>query len=248
MTQTSRGRGRIGILVPFTNTNLEADMAMLCPQGVVMHYARMGGYDLDEIPDESQMENMGAADLSEPLRLIAGVKPDVILYGCTSATLTHGPGFDQALSKGIMQDLGIPTVTAAGALVLALQSLEVKDLAFASPYVSNINKTAIDFLQTYGFNIVSSTDIDATLDNYGQGSLTPDQIYALAKQADNENVQAIVLSCTDMRAVETVTKLESELNKPIITSNQALLFCALKHLNIPVDEVNCGVLFNKENV
>ena len=63
----SRGRARFGILVPFTNKNLEPDMALLQPEGVSMHFARMGGYDADEIPDEAQMQGLGAADLEEPL-------------------------------------------------------------------------------------------------------------------------------------------------------------------------------------
>ena len=70
--QGSRGRARIGVLVPFTNTNLEADLAMLCPPGVTLHYARLGDYDEDEIPDEKQMAGLGDADLSEPLRLLMG--------------------------------------------------------------------------------------------------------------------------------------------------------------------------------
>lgn len=78
MTTPSRGNGRIGVLVPFTNTNLEPDMALLCPPGVSMHFARLGGYDVDAIPDAGQMAGLGAADLDEPLRLLAGVRPDVI--------------------------------------------------------------------------------------------------------------------------------------------------------------------------
>ncbi len=243
MNWSSRGRARIGILVPFTNTNLEADMAMLCPAGVTMHYARLGGYDLDEIPDENQMAGLGATDLTEPLTLLAGVKPDVIMYGCTSATLTHGPDFDLGLSRNILNKWNIPTVTAAGSLVHALNTLNIKKIGFASPYVENINKDAIDFLEKSGFETVSSAHVDERLDNYGQGDLTPDNVRELALQADNEQVQAIVLSCTDMRAVEVVTQLEAELNKPVITSNQAMLFNALEYINVKADEVNCGILF-----
>ena len=43
--------------------------------------------DEDEIPDEDQMAGLGAADMQEPLRLLLGAKPDVVIYGCTSATL-----------------------------------------------------------------------------------------------------------------------------------------------------------------
>jgi maleate isomerase len=31
----SRGRARIGVLVPFTNTNLEPDLALMAPAGPV---------------------------------------------------------------------------------------------------------------------------------------------------------------------------------------------------------------------
>ena len=110
---TSRGRARFGVLVPFTNTNLEPDMALMRPGGVSLHFARMGGYDEDEIPMNPDAR-IGAADLDEPLHLLMGAKPDVVFYGCTSATLTHGPEFDRQLAARISADSGAKTVTAAG--------------------------------------------------------------------------------------------------------------------------------------
>ena len=247
MSWSSRGRARIGILVPFTNTNLEADMAMLCPPGVTMHYARLGGYDIDEIPDENQMAGLGASDLSEPLRLLAGVKPNVIMYGCTSATLTHGSDFDLDLSRKILSKWNIPTVTAAGSLVYALQSLGIKKIGFASPYVESINKDAIKFLSKSGFVTVSSAHVEEELDNYGQGNLMPDKVCDLARKANSKQAQAIVLSCTDMRAAEVVNQLEAEFNKPVVTSNQAMLFAALQYVDVAANKVDCGLLFKKEH-
>ena len=122
----SRGRARFGILVPFTNTNLEADFALMRPAGISMHFSRLGGYDEDEIPDETQMQGLGASDLEEPLRLFMGIKPDVVIYGCTSATLTHGPEFDRQLTAKIKASSGAATVTAAGALVDALNVLNAE--------------------------------------------------------------------------------------------------------------------------
>ena len=158
----SRGRARFGVLVPFTNTNLEPDMALLRPDGVSMHFARMGGYDADEIPDASQMQSLGSSDLEDPLRLLSGVKPDVVLYGCTSATLTHGPAFDQALTERIASDSGALTVTAAGALVAALSALGVTRIGFASPYVPAINDVAISFLADFGVQTVPGWEPLAT--------------------------------------------------------------------------------------
>lgn len=227
MTQ-SRGRARFGVLVPFTNTNLEPDMALLRPDGVSLHFARLGGYDQDEIPDSDQMQGLGAADLGEPLHLLQGVKPDVIFYGCTSATLTHGPSFDRDLAKQIKQESGAETVTAAGALVHALKVLGVQRIGFASPYVPAINDMAITFMDKVGVETVNRSEVDATLDNYGQGALSPDDVYELGLAADHPDAQAVVLSCTDMRSVEIIERLEAKLGKPVISSNQAMVFQAMQ--------------------
>ncbi|WP_127562064.1 aspartate/glutamate racemase family protein [Nioella ostreopsis] len=227
MTQ-SRGRARFGILVPFTNTNLEPDMALLTPKGVSMHFARLGGYDQDEIPDADQMHGLGAADLDEPLRLLQGVRPDVILYGCTSATLTHGPAFDRELAERIKAESGAETVTAAGALVHALRTLGVTRIGFASPYVSKINDMAVEFLAKTGFETVARSEVGEELDNYGQGEMDPRAVYELSLAANHQEAEVIVLSCTDMRSVETIARLEAELDKPVISSNQAMVFQAMQ--------------------
>ncbi len=245
MNTKSRGRARIGVLVPFTNTNLEADMAMLSPPGVSMHFARLGGYSVDAIPDEEQMAGLGASSLDEPLRLIAGVRPDVIMYGCTSATLTHGRQFDAELAARIKADTGAATVTAAGAIVNALQRLNVTRIGFASPYVGAINRDAVAFLSDAGIETVRCADIGRVLDNYGQGELTPDEVFDLAGRADHPDAQAIVLSCTDMRSVEVIERLEAALAKPVVSSNQAMLFRTLQALGIDPGEVQCGRLFRK---
>ena len=236
-----RSPTRLGILVPFTNTNLEPDIALLAPLDMSVHVTRLGGYDADEIPDAGQMAELGAADLDEPLRLIMGVRPAAVLYGCTSATLTHGPAFDRALAERIKKISGAVTVTAAGALVHGLRTLGVSRIAFASPYVGEINERAEAFLSEEGFGIVGRADIGQTLDNYGQGALTPDEVLELAMRADRPAAQAIVLSCTDMRSVETVGRIEAATGKPVVCSNQAMMRQVLDLLGITPSR-SCGRL------
>ena len=244
MTQ-SRERRRFGILVPFTNTNLEPDMVLLRPDGVSLHFARIGGYDQDEIPDADQMHGLGAADLDEPLHLLQGVRPDVILYGCTSATLTHGLEFDGALAERINTQGKAETVTAAGALVNALEFLGVKRIGFASPYVSAINNLAIDFLAEVGVEVVARSEVSEALDNYGQGELDPQAVYDLGLAADHPEAEALVLSCTDMRSVETIAQLEQTVGKPVISSNQAMMFQAMQLAGIGEAMTGFGQLLER---
>jgi len=228
----SRGRARLGIVVPVTNTNLEPDMVMLRPPGVSLHVARAGGYDLDRIPDSDQMLKFAEASLDEVVDSLTAARVDMILYGCTSATLSHGPAFDLAFQEKIERRADKPAVTAAGALAGALRHLGVSRIGFCSPYTRELNEEAMGFLRTSGFEVASSAYIGADLGNDGQGDVTPEQVVELALRADSREAQVIVLSCTDMRAVEVIETIEETAGKPVVTSNQALMFAAIKRLGL----------------
>ena len=245
MITPTRGRARIGVFVPFTNTNLEPDMVMIRPDGISLHFARIGGYDEDQIPDEEQMAGLGASNLDDPLALLKGVNPDLIVYGCTSATLAHGPAFDRDLATQIYRESGAKTVTAAGALVHSLRALKVNRIGFASPYVASLNDRAISFLADEGFSTVQRADFDIPLSNDGQGALTPEEVLTLGLKADSPDAEAIVLSCTDMRALEVVDRLEKQLGKPVVTSNQAMMYQALQLLGISQTPSGYGRLFER---
>ncbi|WP_052249090.1 maleate cis-trans isomerase family protein [Leisingera sp. ANG-Vp] len=244
MTHETRTRAKIGVLVPFTNTNLEPDMMLMrCPDTTV-HFQRMGGYDVDEIPGSDQMAGLGASDISQDLRMISGVRPDVVLYGCTSATLTHGPGFDEQLAQDIKAGSGALSFTAAGALVEAIKALGATKVGFSSPYLGEINEQAVEFLAQNQIATVKCADVGRELGNYGQGELTPDEVFDLASQADHPEAQAIVLSCTDMRSVEAVDRIEAALGKPVVTSNQAMMFAVMRALGLPRQGNVPGRLFD----
>ena len=239
----TRRRAKIGVLVPFTNTNLEPDMELMRPPDTTVHFQRMGGYDVDEIPGSDQMAGLGASDISHDLRMIAGVRPDAVLYGCTSATLTHGPSFDADLARQIKSGSGALSLTAAGSLIAAITALGAAKVGFSSPYLGEINAQAIDFMNQNGIETVRCADIGRELGNYGQGELTPDEVFDLACQADHPDAQAIVLSCTDMRSVEAIDRIEEKLGKPVVTSNQAMMFCLMRALNLPRHDALPGRLF-----
>jgi len=245
MQRDARSGAKIGVLVPFTNVNLEPDLAVMCPPGCTLHSARLGGYDLEEVPGAEQMSGLGASDISETLRLIAGVRPAIVLYGCTSATLTHGPAFDRDLAEQIRQSCGAVSLTAAGSLVAALEALGIKKAGFSSPYLGEINEQAVAFLSSEGVEITHRVDIGRALSNYGQGELTPQEVYELALRADHPDAQAIILSCTDMRSVEVIERLEAAIDKPVVTSNQAMMFCLMKALGLPRHDGLPGRLFDR---
>ena len=75
---------------------------------------------------------------------------------------------------------------------------------------------------------------DRELNSLEQNGKTPQDAYDMALKADCDDAQAIVISCTDYRALEAVTAIEAKLNKPVITSNQALMHACLRRLKLPL--------------
>lgn len=239
----ARVKHRIGVLVPFTNTNLEPDLQMMCPPDVSFHFTRMGGYSEDEIPDADEMAQMGDSGIETALQLIAGSKPDAILYGCTSATLAHGREFDNELAAKIRTATGAASITAAGAIIFALNALKATKVALATPYVGEINNQTMHFLSSESIETVACAEMEGELLSHEQGAIIPEQVYDLALKSDHKDAEAIVLACTDLRAVEVIEQIEEALDKPVVTSNQAMMFAVSSALGLKNPSKTLGRMF-----
>ena len=102
---------------------------------------------------------------------------------------------------------------------------------------------AIKYFLEAGFKTVSHSDIGRNLSNYEQGTLSSEKIIDLAYKADSKNCEAIVISCTDLKAVEVINTIETNLGKPVITSNQAMIFALLRAFNLKPNDSFPGQLF-----
>lgn len=225
---------RLGLIVPSSNTNAEPDCISLCPAGLTVHSARSGGYDVEAIPNSQEMQAFVRLALDQVLADLVDARVDMIAYGCTSATLSEGPAFDAEFCQELERKTGVPSVTTAGALVEAIQQLGVQRVAFTSPYVKELSAEAVRFLEKSDIGVVKEVVYERELNSLEQNAQTPQDAYDMALRADCHDAQAIVISCTDYRALEAVTAIEAKLNKPVITSNQALMYACLRRLKLPL--------------
>ncbi len=237
---------RIGLIVPSSNTNVEPDFVMLSPVGVTIHIARSGGYDVNIIPDSAQMQRFARHSLDQNLNDLRDARVDIIAYGCTSATLSEGPEFDAQFCKELEDKAGVSAVTTAGALLEAINAVGAKRVAFTSPYVKALSAEAVSYLIKNDIDVVNEVVFERELNSLEQNALTPQDAYDMALKADHPHAEAIVISCTDFRALEAIEAIEQKLNKPVISSNQALMFACLERLNLLNQEFTLGgALFNR---
>ncbi|WP_293574992.1 Asp/Glu racemase [Phaeobacter sp.] len=246
---SQRRSHRIGLIVPSSNTNVEPDFQLLAPDNVTIHSVRSGGYDVDAIPDSAEMRRFVRQSIDLHVSLLRDARVDVLAYGCTSATLSDGPEFDQSFCAELERLAECPATTAAGALIAGIRSVGALRVAFTSPYVPQLRRESVAFLEQSGIQVLRDHGFDRDLNSLEQNALTPKDAYDMALAADHPDADAIVISCTDYRAVEAITAIEAAVNKPVVTSNQALMYALLSKLGCDPRPIRQGGrLFTREGL
>ena len=237
-------RKRLGLLVPASNPTMEEDFSGWMPQSVVMHTMRM--YSSPE-PVATMAESLQIMDdhVSESARLLALARPDVIAFGCTSGSFLNGLGWDQKLVEEIKEASGgIRTVATARCVIDALNELGVKRVAAASPYPPDINELLKKFLADAGFEVVSF-DYEDGRKVGGEHNFDPEVAYELGKRVDRPEAEAIFISCTNFRAAPIIDRLEQDVGKPVVTSNQATFWACLRQLGVSEPVPGAGKLLRE---
>jgi maleate isomerase len=64
-------------------------------------------------------------------------------------------------------------------------------------------------------------------------AVEPAAWYRIVREAAVPGADAILVSCTNIRVLDVVERLESDLDCPLVTSNQAAVWHCLRRLDLP---------------
>ena len=221
-TEPPEPAGRVGLIVPSTNTVMEPDLYRNLPRNVSVHTSRMLLEGSVTIEAEELMLDVY---LPECARQIGTLRPDVVVFGCTSAGALRGPAYEQELAQEISQATGAPTVTIMGAVVEELRRLEVNSIAMLTPYSEEINDTIKESLETSGFTVPYMNGMDVK-GAFNIAAVTPAEIIAYVReQLEGVASDCLFVSCANLRSVEVLGELRAVAGRPVVTSNQAVLEC-----------------------
>jgi len=183
--------------------------------------------------------------VEEAAKLLATADVDVVVFGCTTGSLVGGLEYDKVIEERIRSVVHKPVVVTARAVVEAFRTLGVKRVAVGTPYIDSLNILEKRFLEANGLEVVDIKGLGIR-DNRVIGRLDPGQVYRLAKSLKTSLADAIFLSCTNMPTVDVIDLLEEEFGIPVVSSNTASLWAALKCLEIRVKLDKGGVLLKEK--
>ena len=235
-------RARIGLIVPSSNTVCEPEMARLCPEGVATYSTRVlfrpTLQGLQEMTDHVERAS---------LELSSEGICQIIAFCCTVASLMGGRVAEKEMIDRIEQRANTPAITTGTAVKAAFDTLRVKKIAVATPYTGEINRSEKEGLEKQGYQVTKILGFHERmgpeeLKNEMIGRLSPEIAYEMGQKVTGKENEAIFLSCTNFRTLEVIQKLEDETGKPVVSSNQATLWYALRRLGLQDRVKGCGRL------
>jgi maleate isomerase len=147
----------------------------------------------------------------------------------TASSYATGFANEPQLIARIASLTGTTAITAARAVLAALQHLGVKKLALGTPYPEAISAKGRAFWEAAGFDIVGYQRLADVHNIYAENE---QRAYQLARQANTPDADAVFLSGTGLPTVGVLETLEQDLKKPVISSNQASLWQALRQAGV----------------
>jgi len=230
----------MGVVVLGPDETLESDFRRLIPRQVDWYVSR-----LPSAPEVSS-ESLAAmeAHIGPAVRLFPqGRSFDTIGYACTSGASEIGP---YRIAELIKVEVDTPCVTdPTSALVAACSKLGIARLGLVSPYVASVSEQLRQMLRTKGITTPTFGSFDvaeeATVARISAKSVM-DAAYGVMDGAD---VDAVFLSCTNLRTLDVIRPLEKALGKPVLSSNQVLAWHMLSKVGVASEVTGVGRLFRK---
>lgn len=231
-------RANFGLIVLRTDETIEQEARRVLQGEGVAHY-------ISRIPCQTDITMEGLALMEAELPHAAGLLPathpyDVIGYACTSGATRIGP---DRVAEGVRAGIRAHAVTdPLTATIAACRALGISRLGFVTPYLPEVSDAMRAALTRAGLTIAGFGSMEESSDERVARIEAHSLREAILQVAALEPCDAVFLACTNLRALSIIAETEAELGKPVLTSNQALLWHMMVLAGLPTELLPFGAL------
>ena len=229
---------RIGLIALSTDFTIEQDYRNICHQLPVDIF-------VNRIPFENPLNHENYLKMADHIsdvsaQILPSEDVDIVAYGCTSGTIAIG-------AERIKQEVNnskpnAKVTTPITAAIKAFNYLGIKKIAVLTPYPKDVNETVFNYLNEHNLTIDSFSSFNLEYDS----EIAQVSLESLQKQIakiDLSNVDGLFVSCTALKIVDVLDKIEKLQNTTIISSNQAIIWDCLRSVGIDTKIKGYGKLF-----
>jgi maleate isomerase len=229
---------RIGLIIPSSNRMVEEEMVQGLPPGYIAHVARLrmtGAYRVGVDELTPRVEDAAAT--------LVDARCDVVAFHCTANSTAEGLAGEAKFLAALRRSGAPQATTTATAIRHALEALAARRIVLITPYSQHTTDEEAGFLRLAGYEVVHASGF--ALNGSDEYCATAPQFWRdRAIEAARPEADAYLLSCANISVFPVIAEIEQKLGRPVVTSNQAVIFDAMSLLRA-TDGRNCpGRLFD----
>jgi maleate cis-trans isomerase len=212
-----------GVLIPSTNTTVEAELARL-PAGYQAHFARV----MTTTPGRPFAPGRDE-DIDHQSKLLGTARVEMVILMQTSASL-FAEDYDETVTRRMSAAAGVPAVTSAQAMGRALRALGARRIGLVSPYSEEVNALARRYFTVRHGLDVAVLDGFAATDSYAIGRLGPENARDAFARIDRPEIEAFAVPGANFPTMASIAAWEREFGKPVVSSTQASVWAMARQL------------------
>ncbi len=208
---------QVGMLIPWVNTAMEEEIPNSVNPNIGLHWSRMRPKILPKDGHDSRYLRYMLLALPTALSCFDGLKPQVIVLGCTSANFGNFcPSIK--LPKAYTNSRFI---TAFDSIVLQIRKLKAKNILLFAPYDKGTIDAEASMLKACGVNVVKCVPLTYKDEiRY----ITTEQVCDTFEKEYISQCDAVLFSCTALYTFEAINNIKIRLNVeiPLLSSNSVI--------------------------
>jgi maleate isomerase len=228
---------RVGLIIPSSNRMVEEEMARAFPPGVTAHVTRLRMTGANHLAFDQLLPRV-----EEATRALTDARCDVVAFHCTANSIEGGSEGEQQILATMARAGASRATTTITAIQRAFDALYARRIVLVTPYSEIATEHEAEFLRGAGYDVLSARGF-ALAGSDAYCATAPQFWRDRAIEAARPDAEAYLISCANIAVFSVIEELEGRLARAVVTSNQAVIWDALRLIGWP-DRRSCpGRLF-----
>ena len=210
---------QVGIIALQADESLEPDLRRMMPDAIE--------YLVTRVPSDTTVSRDTLRAMEDRIAGAASLFPrgadlSVVAYGCTSASAEMGA---DRVTELVGQGVDTPHVTQPmSAVIAACRHLGLRRIGMVSPYVEAVSARLQQELTRAGLEVTAFASFEECIEERVVRISEASIVKAATEMGLLDDCDAVFLSCTNLRTLNVIETVEALIGKPVLSSNQALIW------------------------